>query len=518
MSTNFDTSFSQGDIVLPSYVKQYAQPINDLESGASFYRQATDSSGAYLVDFRSATNPGGHSISSLTEGQVLVFKASHDCPSGATITVETDLGTVSNVPIYHGDQQVGQGLIASDQMVTVVYNNTTTPRFDILGLQGSITLDDLSGCTVSSPASGEVLRHNGTEFENAQLEIDDVKDLNASLASAGGSPTGNLADIQALNLSQGDMLIADSGGQFTKLPAGNNGQILKLSSGNPTWIDDAGGASNPGLYLDGLVAYGYHYEEITSTSTVLRTSGFIPQVGETYLISYLSNHTSSVSSLNLPSARSNGQDHYCRAEETGSSTVHNIGFSGSGGGNYDCAIVQRCRPIEFFWTATTSNEVEIALGQPTLSYGEFTGTLHVYKLRPEVSVLGWGKYRAGGNSWLEDTQNWGTSVGSGAYKSGFSLDATKTYCFIGQWTHGFTVTLCLKQGTDYWRLPPDSNTFEVVTSTQQSAWAGSTYFEQNQANVKGNLVRYFTPPSTGTFEIGVALFDVRDCAFLLLEV
>lgn len=514
MSSTFDTSYGQGDLVLPSHIKQYSQPINDLESGAGLFRQATDSSGSYLVDFRASANPGGHAIDTLTQGQVITFKASHDSPAAATLSVETEQGTVSNVPIHLGDQQMGAAQIKTDQMVSVVYNNTTTPRFDVMGVQADISLDDLAGTSVSSPATGEILIHDGTQFVNDQAEISNVNGLSAALASAGGTPTGHLAEVQGLTLTEGDLLMANSSGQITKIDSGTDGQILKMFSGEPTWIDDVGGGS-PGLLTNGMVAYGYRYENITSTSDALKTSAFTPESGATYLVRYLSNHSTSVGQLDLAGARTATLDHFCRAEETGSSTTHNIGFSSSGANDYTGVLRERCRSIDFLWTAGTTNEVEIVLGQPSLTYGEFTGTLHVYKLRPEVTVLGWGAYPYG-YSWLEDATNVGSTVGSGAYKTGVSLDATKTYCFVGRWTYGYSVCLCLKQGSSYWRLPVDSDAFATTTSGQ-AAWSGATYYEAYNIQEKGELVRYFTPPATGTYDIGVNFYDVLNGSFFLIE-
>ena len=514
MSSNFDTSFSQGDLVLPEYIKQYAQPVNDLESGSSFYRQSTNSAGSYLVDFRQTANPDGHFISTLSAGQRIVFKASHDSPASATLSVETELGTVSSIPIYLAEQQVQTDQIKEDQVVAVIYNDTTSPRFDIVGVQASVMLDDLHDASVSSPTSGEVLRHNGTEFTNDPLEISDIPGLSGAIASAGGTPVGKMADIQGLTLSQGDMLLANSSGNVVKLSAGNEGDILKLSSGVPTWIEDSG-VSTPGLITEGLVAQGYWYSEITSTSDVLKSSAFTPEVGAKYLIKYTANHTSSVGQLDLPSAVSAGQDHYCRAEETGSSTVHNVGFSGGGATNYTFTTKQRCRSVELIWTSSTSNEVEIVLGQPSLSYGEFTGTILVYKLKPNTTILGWGTY-GGGYSWIGNASNTGSTVGSGTYATEMTLDASKTYCFLGRWTHGYCVCLCLKQGTDYWRLPPNSDQCSSTTSNQ-AAWNGGTYYENIYHNERGEIIRFFSPPSSGTYYVDTSIYAVGSGLFLITE-
>lgn len=515
MSTTFNTNFGPGDFVEPDMLIQYAKPINDLESGTSFYREATDSSGTYSVDFRSSANPEGHAISTLSEGQIITFKASHASPASPELRVQTDLGDV-NVPLYLGDAPLGAGFIEPDQIVSVIYNDTTVPRFDILGLQNVRSLDQLPDVSISAPAEAEVLKSNGTSFTNAELAINDIEGLSAALASAGASPTGHLAEVQNLTLSEGDLLTTNSSGQIVKLSAGTEGQLFQMSGGNPTWANDVGG-SEPGLLTTTLVATGYRYQNITSTSDNLRTSPFVPTTGESYLVRYLSNHNTSISQLNIPSAISNGQAHYCRAEETGSSTVHNIGFSSSEATDYDMSATQRCRSIEFVWTAPNSNEVEIVLGQPSLDYGEFTGTLQVYKLKPKVTPLGWG-YFGSTYSWLEDSSDTNSTVGGGAYRTGLSLDSSKTYAFIGRWLGGYSVSLCLKQGSNYWRLPPDSSTFSSVTSSQ-AAWNGATYYGNASWNTvfKGEIIRYFSPPNTGTFDLGCSFYGILYGCFFLLE-
>ena len=74
-------------------------------------------------------------------------------------------------------------------------------------------------------------------------------------------------------------------------------------------------------------------------------------------------------------------------------------------------------------------------GQPSLDYGEFTGTLLVYEVKAGATNLGWGTYSTG-YSWLADSTNGANSLGSGSYLSGVSLDSSKTYAFIGNWCQG----------------------------------------------------------------------------------
>lgn len=515
MSTNFDTGYENGDFIEASHLSQYAQPINDMESGAAQFRAATNDSGNYQVDFQSTANPNGHFLEALFAGQMIVFKASHNSGANAELKVLMNGGSATH-PLFVGGFAIQADEIEADQIVAVAYNNTTTPRFDVMGVRTSSNIDDLSDVSLSSPVSGQVLRHNGTEFVNANLEIADVVNLNTEITNAGGTTTGHLTEVQALSLSQGDMLTANSSGEIIALSAGTEGQVLKMTSGVPAWGEDLGGGGDgEALLTAGLVATGYRYQNISSTSQNLRSSAFIPIIGESYLIRYISNHTSSVGQLNLASAISNSQPHYCRAEETGSSTTYDIGFSSTGANDYDCGQQHRSRAIEFVWTSNHANEVEIVLGQPSMDYGEFTGSLLVYRLRSNVTPLGWGGFSAT-YSWLEDASNTNATVGGGTYKSGISLDSSKTYAFVGRWTLGYSVCLVLKQGTNYWRLPPDSSTFSSIPSSQL-AWSGGTYYENNLTWVKGEIVRYFSPPATNTYELGCNFYGVINGNFFLLE-
>lgn len=512
MSTPFNTGFSNGETIETNHFTQYVNPINDLESGASHFRVATNSSGTYQVNFLTSANPEGHAIDSLSAGQMIVFKASHNSPDNAQLKVSTNSGEATH-PLFMGGVQINQGEITSDQIVTCIFNDTSPPRFDVVGVRGFNNLGELTDVALSSPSASQVLRYDGNNFVNATLAINDVDDLNNQIVSAGGTTTGHLTELQALTLSEGDMLTTNSGGEIVRLPAGAEGHVLKMTSGVPAWGEDLGGGD---LLHAGLVATGYRYENIASTSDDLRSSAFTPIAGRSYLIRYLANHSTSTSQLDVPGAIANDVSHFCQAEETGSSTVYNIGLSSPQASAYPFSSPQRCRPIEFVWTAPNSNEVEIVLGQPTLLHGGFTGTIHVYQLRSKVTPLGWGFFSTT-YSWLEDKTNTNSTVGGGAYRTGLSLDSSKTYAFVGCWLEGYSASLCLRQGSNFWRLPPDSSTFSSVTSTQ-AAWNGATYYGNASRNlIKGEIVRYFSPPNTGTFDLGCNFFAITNGCFFLAE-
>ena len=515
MSTHFDTGFDNGEFIESVHLSQFAQPINDLESGAAHFRVATNDSGNYQVDFQTTANVDGHSIDILNAGQAICFKASHTSAANAELKVLINGSSVTH-PIFLAGSPLRAGEISTDQIVEVIYNDTAVPRFDVAGMRTSQGLDDLGDVSLNSPSTGQTIRHNGSNFVNDSLQLDDVPGLSSAISSAGGNPTGALAQIDALNLSSGDMLTVNSSGEVARLPAGTDGHVLKMTSGVPAWGEDlGGGVDSGGLLTAGLVATGHHYESISSTSIKLRSSAFVPILDEYYLVRYIANHSTSVGQLDLAGARSNSQPHFCRAEETQTSIVHDIGFSSSGGGDYICDSLQRTRPIDFIWKANVTNQVEIVLGQDSLTYGAFTGTLLVYRLQSSVIPLGWGAFPTSNYSWLDDATETSPTVGGGAYRT-ISLDSSKTYLFVGNWTTGYCLCLVLKQGSNYWQLPPNSSSFNSVASSQL-AWSGGTYYEYSYNGERGELIRHFTPPGTGSFELGCNFYNVASGCFYLKE-
>ena len=279
MSTQFETGFDDGDIIEANHVKQFAEPINELESGAALFRVATNSSGAYEVDFRTSANSNGHSINSLTQGQVIVFKASHDSPASATLKVLRNDSPGSEIhPLYLGDAQAGADDILEDQMVMVVFNNTTTPRFDVIGISSAAT----GGGGLTSPVA---VADGGTGATTAagaraNLDVPSNSDLSTGLAgkansshthaasditsgtlsvTRGGTGGGTasaartslgaqaqdnaLDEISALSMAKGDIFVHD-GTAVAKLGPGSNGQVLTSDSAESTglkWATASGG-------------------------------------------------------------------------------------------------------------------------------------------------------------------------------------------------------------------------------------------------------------------------------------
>lgn len=239
MSTHFETNFddSGDDTIHATHVTQYAQPIKDLESGKAFYRVASGTGAPYQVNFRLADSTGGaghhidHSsaptppqggpLSLLAAGQTVAFRANVDSPASASLVILLEDGASgtlsSSYPLFAGGAQIGAGAIKENQIVVAIYNDTTAPRFDVVGVQGASGATNLDGLTdvtiVGTPTAGQVLRRDGTDFKNANLAITDVTNLQTSLdAKVGTSRTitpnapltggGDLSANRTIGISQ----------------------------------------------------------------------------------------------------------------------------------------------------------------------------------------------------------------------------------------------------------------------------------------------------------------------------
>lgn len=148
MSTTFDDSFINGDIIESSHVKQTFKPIQDLESGAAFYREATTSGTNYVVDFQSSAIPGGYPgniLESLEAGQIIIFKADEDSSANSQLQVLLQGSGPATAPLQVGDRAIGRGDIKANQIVVAIYNDTTIPRFEIAGVGG-----------LDNPVTGEI--------------------------------------------------------------------------------------------------------------------------------------------------------------------------------------------------------------------------------------------------------------------------------------------------------------------------------------------------------------------------
>ena len=291
MPTDFtQNDFNNGDLTDVEHIKRTFGPINDLESGAAFYRTTVSTGANYVVDFQASANSGGHYLSSLTAGQMIVFKADQDSLTNAQLQVTLEGGSAT-VPLHIGDTQVGAGDIKQNQIIVAIYNNTTTPRFDIVGASsasggGASSLNQLSDVAiVGTPMADEFLKHDGTSFTNVSatsartaLDVPTNADLTTGLAGKANlththaisdvtnlqtsldgkqSQDAALDDISGLTLAKGDILVHD-GTNATKLAspgAANNGHLLSANSTvteGVEWVAPPSGGSGGATSLNGL--------------------------------------------------------------------------------------------------------------------------------------------------------------------------------------------------------------------------------------------------------------------------
>jgi hypothetical protein len=134
------SNVNNGEIIDESHIDRYRVPINDLESGKAFYRVSSGDGMLYQVNFRKSdsTNEEGQFLSSLTAGQMVVFKAVADSEVGASLQITFEGGSNSgSIPLYAGGAALAEDAIKAGQVVVAIYNDTTPARFDVVGVTGA---------------------------------------------------------------------------------------------------------------------------------------------------------------------------------------------------------------------------------------------------------------------------------------------------------------------------------------------------------------------------------------------
>lgn len=132
MSTEFNLDFGEGDPIEVGQVAQYAQTINELESGQAFYRaDAGAEADLYVVDFSDSAHNG---IEALSDGQIITFKAANANTGPSSLFVSGTGSTLPSCPITkHGGDDLEEGDILEGQMIMVIYNSVDDGRFEIIG-------------------------------------------------------------------------------------------------------------------------------------------------------------------------------------------------------------------------------------------------------------------------------------------------------------------------------------------------------------------------------------------------
>lgn len=235
MPTAFTDSFSDGTPVYAAHVKQYADPVNDLESGEAWYRAATNNLGKYQVKF--TTNEGFHVLDSLEDGQQINFKASHACPAaGAQLEVKLSDDSFETYPIYSGANQVAENEIAQNQLVSVIFNKEVgNNRFELVGGISSVgtgptnsRLGDNSGLhqTGSHNTSLGAGAGQGMSGANGDYNTSVGKDAGLSLtAGSYNTFTGARAASNSLALT-GEVNTASGYSSLYKLEGGDENTAL----------------------------------------------------------------------------------------------------------------------------------------------------------------------------------------------------------------------------------------------------------------------------------------------------
>lgn len=154
MSTSFISNVVNGDIIQPAHVNQYAQPANAAESGATWYREATNTGNAYKVGFATAINP----VPAYTKGLIVHFKAAAANTGAATLTITGPSGDLlpAVALVKKGGTALAAGDIALGQVVAAIYTEdagATNKRFEVIGAGLSSPVPVLNGGTGATTAA-----------------------------------------------------------------------------------------------------------------------------------------------------------------------------------------------------------------------------------------------------------------------------------------------------------------------------------------------------------------------------
>ena len=205
------SNFQDGDLIEVNHIKQY--------SGEAYYSVASggSTSSAYLA---TVTPPP---LSAYPVGMVVHFKPNADNSASPTLNVN---GLGAKAIVKNGFTPLAAADIKNGQVISLVYDGT---NFQLVaasagGSSSVAALNDLTDVTISSPATGQVLRKSAGDWVNSALQASDLPSHNHDGSQI---TTGQVAPAR---LSSN---------------APNSAQFLR---GDGTWAPVSGGATN----LDGL--------------------------------------------------------------------------------------------------------------------------------------------------------------------------------------------------------------------------------------------------------------------------
>lgn len=191
MSTNLDTAFEEGDLIEAGHVKQFAVPVNALESGAAFFRQDENTTpNAYQVAF---DDPEANGVEDLSNGLMVHFKAGAANSGASQLTVVGVSGNLGPFAITkRGGDALEAGDIEAGQMVAVLCNvldpdpMNFNARFEMIGV---------SSGSSEAPTGHE---HSADDITSGQLALvrgGCGRDNSGNSVAIGASSLGSAVDI-----------------------------------------------------------------------------------------------------------------------------------------------------------------------------------------------------------------------------------------------------------------------------------------------------------------------------------
>ena len=278
MPTSF-TSVSDGQQSAATQLNQFAAPVNNLESGLAFWAGTTTGSGtAYAATLTPA--PGAN-----VDGT----RASAKFHTASTGAATFALNGNAAMPIKRQGAAIGSGHIAIGSVLELVlFESAWHIVGDGVGAAGVSALDDLSDVVITSPGTGQVVGHDGTNFRNVYLAATDITTGNfAAGRLASGTATSGLVPI-----SNGT-----TAAWGAPAPAAHNHAASEVTSGNFAAGRLASGTATSGLVpvsngttaawgAPAPAAHNHAASEVTSgtldtarLATGTATSGFVPISG-----------------------------------------------------------------------------------------------------------------------------------------------------------------------------------------------------------------------------------------------
>jgi len=205
MPTTFVDNLINGQLTQASHLNQYGFPIQALESGESYYEEASGATNAYEVTF-----PARLVIDAYTAGMLINFLA-NDTNTGPTQLKVNALAFQEIVK--NGGDPLDGGEINAGQIVAVIHDGT---RFHLVGAGGAVP----AGVTSFNGRSGAVLPVSG-DYSMADMS-------GVAFPAQGG--TGHD------EYQRGDLLVASGATVLERLPVGADGEVLTADSSQPTGL------------------------------------------------------------------------------------------------------------------------------------------------------------------------------------------------------------------------------------------------------------------------------------------